>query len=327
MKKYVIACTIIVNLVFAADCASLALQGRFANRDPQSVIANPGVVELGESTKYSQVIVISDVHGMYDRLVGLLRAGQVIDRQNNWIAGNTLFVVTGDSIDKGPKSLEVMDLWIKLQSQASEAGGLLIHTLGNHEAEFLANPEADKKASELISELQVQNVPVTDLTSTQTPRGVFLHSEPVALKMGKWLFCHSGFYPNMNWSDFVTQAQRVTTLQNYADGFLIGDTSILEAKDWEKSEVTLNPILYRMNGNGLYGIVFGHQPSAFGIKGRSAAKMGGRLIKIDNGMAPEAGAHPGSLLVFTNPSQLLQAAYPQIKIIFPDGSNKVLQPE
>ncbi|HEX7673562.1 MAG TPA: metallophosphoesterase [Bdellovibrio sp.] len=305
----------------------MALQGRFANRDPQSVIANPGVVELGESTKYSQVIVISDVHGMYDRLVGLLRAGQVIDRQNNWIAGNTLFVVTGDSIDKGPKSLEVMDLWIKLQSQASEAGGLLIHTLGNHEAEFLANPEADKKASELISELQVQNVPVTDLTSTQTPRGVFLHSEPVALKMGKWLFCHSGFYPNMNWSDFVTQAQRVTTLQNYADGFLIGDTSILEAKDWEKSEVTLNPILYRMNGNGLYGIVFGHQPSAFGIKGRSAAKMGGRLIKIDNGMAPEAGAHPGSLLVFTNPSQLLQAAYPQIKIIFPDGSNKVLQPE
>ncbi len=53
----------------------------------------------------------------------------------------------------------------------------------------------------------------------------------------------------------------------------------------------------------------------------------GRLIKIDTGMPPEGGLHPGSILVFTNPSEMNLLKYPHIKIIYPDGSSSDLKPE
>lgn len=307
---------------------TFASEGRAVNRRSLlSVVPVAGVIEIADPSKYSQVAAISDVHGMFDPLVVLLRASKIIDAQNKWIAGKTLLVVVGDSIDKGPKSVEALDLWIDLQSQAADAGGLVVHTLGNHEAEFLADPLNDKKAAELMKELRDRHIPVTDLTSTETPRGRFLHGEPVALKVGRWLFSHSGFYTSTDWGGFTTHAQQVLESQRYGDAFLIGDTSILGAKDWEKDGTSLDLVLKSLDAAALWGSVFGHQPDAFKIRGRSAAKKGGRLIKIDNGMAPEAGSYAGSLLVFTAPAQMLQPAYPQVKVVSPDGSTKLLQPE
>jgi hypothetical protein len=318
-----------VSILFLFSFTGCATHGlpESSLRAPQSLGSNPGVVGIDNPSAYSRVFAISDVHGMYEPLLALLRAGKVIDSSDTWIAGNALLVITGDSIDKGPQSIEVLNLWIKLQAQSGAAGGGLIHVLGNHEAEFLADPQDDKKAAELTAELQAKNIPISDLTSTQTPRGNFLHGEPVAARVGRWLFCHSGFYPDMTWADFTLKAKDVFAAQNYGDDFLIGTNSILEMKDWEKHKSMLTPVLTRMNTIGLYGVVFGHQPGAFGIQGRSAAKANGRLIKIDNGMPPESGSHPGSLLVFTNPSQMRDMALPQIKVIFPDGSSQDLQPE
>ncbi|AZZ36976.1 hypothetical protein CIK05_09285 [Bdellovibrio sp. qaytius] len=316
----------ILSFLLLAGCSTQVTTNNASERIPQANVSNPGVVNISDASLYSQVIVISDVHGMFDQVITLLRAGKIVDSQNNWMAGNSLLIVTGDSIDKGPKSLEILNLWIKLQSQAVTAGGDLIHVLGNHEAEFLANPK-NSKAAELIAEMKAQNVPLSDLTEANTPRGIFIHSEPVAARVGRWLFCHSGFYPDLSWADFSDQAKQVLAAQDYSDSFLIGSSSILEAKDWEKRNATLAPVISRMSKNEIYGTVFGHQPSAFGIQGRSAAKAGGRLVKIDNGMAPEAGANPGSLLIFTKPSQMNNMAYPQIKVIFPDGSFQSLKPE
>lgn len=309
------------TLVFTVQCATL--------RAPNQVQeAGPGVITVADPSIYSRVFVISDVHGMYDNVLRVLQAGGVIDTQANWAAGNSLLVITGDSIDKGAKSIEVMDLWIKLQGQARSVGGELVHTLGNHEAEFLANPSmTNKKAVELIAEMQSLRIPMSDLTMTITSRGQFIHSEPVALRVGTWLFCHSGFYPDMRWDDFSAKAQQVIGSQSYDDDFLIGSNSILETKKWEQDPSLVKGLLSRMNQMGLYGIVFGHQPGAFGIQGRSAAKAQGRLIKIDNGMAPEAGGNPGSLLVFTSPKQMRGYSYPVIKVISANGSQKTLVPE
>ncbi|MBC7420578.1 MAG: metallophosphoesterase [Bdellovibrio sp.] len=319
----------IVYFLFLSGCTTpKKLDSIFSDRSPQTVAySNSGVIEISDASIFSQVIVLSDVHGMFDQVVTLLKASQVIDKDNNWIAGHALLIINGDSIDKGPKSLEVLNLWIKLEKQSGIAGGKFIHVLGNHEAEFLADPLNDKKAAELISEMQDQNIPVSDLTQTQSPRGIFIHSEPVAARVGKWLFCHSGFYPNMTWNDFLEVAKKTVASQNYASDFLLGDNSILEAKDWEKSASTLRPVINRLDTLGLFGIVFGHQPNAFKIKGRSAAKAKGRLIKIDNGMAPEGGSYPGSVLIFTKPSEMNILKYPHIKIVFPDSSSQELIPE
>lgn len=321
---YVIAC------IFSLGTTGCISQNHLADttaRAPQSDNLNPGVVEINNASQFSKVFVISDVHGMYNQLLAILKAGHVIDAKNNWMAENSLLIVDGDSIDKGPQSLDILDLWIKLQVQSKKAGGNFIHVLGNHEAEFLADPTGDKKAAELLAELSAKNIPVSDLTTSNSPRGLFLHTEPVAAVVGKWLFCHSGFYPDMTWADFKDKSIHVTATEKYDSKFLIGNNSILEAKDWEKDKSTLKPVLERLNTMGLFGIVFGHQPGAFGIKGRSAAKAKGRLIKIDNGIPAEGGSHPGSLLVFTDPSQMNLLAYPQIKIINPDKTSYDLIPE
>lgn len=314
-------------MFLSTSCVSQTQVTDVTTRAPQSSGLNPGVTIIEDPSKFSNVFVISDVHGMYDQVVALLKAGQVIDTENNWSAGKSLLIVDGDSINKGPKSLDILNLWIKLQTQSKNAGGDFIHVLGNHEAEFLANPTDDEKVAELLAELSAKNIPITDLTTSNSPRGLFLHTEPVAAQVGRWLFCHSGFYPDMAWSDFKDKAIHVMAREKYDSDFLIGNDSILEAKDWEKNKSTMKPVLNRLDSMGFFGIVFGHQPAAFGIKGRSAAKANGRLIKIDNGIPVKSGSHPGSLLVFTNPSQMNQLSYPKIKIINPDKSSYDLIPE
>ena len=53
-------------------------------------------------------------------------------------------------IDKGSSSLEVLDFVMALQADAKKGGGTVIVTLGNHEAEFLVDPN-NSKASEPLN--------------------------------------------------------------------------------------------------------------------------------------------------------------------------------
>ncbi len=174
-----------------------------------ALAANPGVVEIADPSAYSQVLALSDVHGMRPALDVLLKGAGVVDSGGRWAAGNTLLIVVGDSIDKGPESLEVLDAWIALSAQAAAAGGRVVHTLGNHEAEFLADPNDSRKAAELYAELQAKGVPVTDLTDPSKPYGKFLSEMPLAVRVGRWLFCHMpGLYPGPTLGEFASARRR-----------------------------------------------------------------------------------------------------------------------
>ncbi len=54
----------------------------------------------------------------------------------------------GDLIDKGPHPVDVLRLLAALRASAHRAGGQVVITMGNHEAEFLAGPN-EVKAHEL----------------------------------------------------------------------------------------------------------------------------------------------------------------------------------
>lgn len=84
-------------------------------------------------TDVSRIVVVADVHGAYTELVGLLRATGVIDESLTWSAGRTHLVSLGDLLDRGPQSRAVMDLLMRLQNEASSAGGRVHIVLGNHE--------------------------------------------------------------------------------------------------------------------------------------------------------------------------------------------------
>lgn len=277
---------------------------------------NPGVVQIDSLERFSKIFALSDVHGMYQPMLRLLSSARIINAQGHWVAGNSLLLVVGDSIDKGPQSIDVIDFWMRLTQEAAQRGGVVIHLLGNHEAEFLANPYNDHKSDELLAELAARGMTIADMVDPSKPRGAYLRSMPVAARIGRWLFAHSGDFEQANFTQFAGLASQLLQKQAYQDPFFIGENSVLEAKDWwTEGSASRAQLINKLNSSNLVGLVFGHQPSALNVKGASATSADHRLIKIDNGMAPEAGSHFGSVLVFLQPAQLNTASFPSVGTI------------
>ncbi|MFC2166301.1 metallophosphoesterase, partial [Acidobacteriota bacterium] len=80
-----------------------------------------------------RVVAIGDVHGSYEKLVSLLRGMELVDDQLAWIGEEDHLVFCGDLIDRGPDDRPVMDLIIRLQSEAASQGGCVHVVLGNHD--------------------------------------------------------------------------------------------------------------------------------------------------------------------------------------------------
>jgi hypothetical protein len=92
----------------------------------------------GEESPYRhegvrRVVAFGDVHGAFDPLVSLLRAQGVVDESLRWSGGDTHLVSLGDLVDRGPDSRKVLDLLMRLEGEAKEAGGAVHVLLGNHE--------------------------------------------------------------------------------------------------------------------------------------------------------------------------------------------------
>lgn len=85
-------------------------------------------------TGVERIVAVGDVHGAYDELVGILLQAGIIDDQGHWSGGATHLVSMGDLVDRGAKSREVIDLLMRLQTEATAAGGTVHVLLGNHEA-------------------------------------------------------------------------------------------------------------------------------------------------------------------------------------------------
>ena len=80
-----------------------------------------------------RIVAVGDVHGAYDALARTLGNAGVLDAAGNWVGGRAHLVVTGDFLDRGPDSRSVMDLLMRLEGEAAEAGGRVHVLLGNHE--------------------------------------------------------------------------------------------------------------------------------------------------------------------------------------------------
>ncbi len=86
-----------------------------------------------EGTSDDRIVAFADVHGGASELRALLRALTLIDDGDNWTGGRTRLVSLGDLLDRGPDSRSVMDLLMRLEKEAAEAGGAVHLVLGNHE--------------------------------------------------------------------------------------------------------------------------------------------------------------------------------------------------
>lgn len=81
-----------------------------------------------------RIVAVGDLHGDFDAWREIAMQAHLIDDRNRWAGGATILVQLGDIVDRGPDSLKIISHLMKLQAQATAAGGRVVVLVGNHEA-------------------------------------------------------------------------------------------------------------------------------------------------------------------------------------------------
>ncbi len=97
-------------------------------------VSSAGLAQDWRADGIARVVALSDVHGAYDAMVETLGAAGVIDDDLAWSGGATHLVIVGDLLDRGPRSRDVMDFLMRLETEAPAAGGRVHLLIGNHES-------------------------------------------------------------------------------------------------------------------------------------------------------------------------------------------------
>lgn len=286
--------------------------------------AHPAVVERPAA---ETLFALGDIHGDYDRLVTLLKAAKIVDDGLHWSAGRAVFVVTGDMIDKGPKSVEVLHLMARLQIEAKQAGGEAIPLAGNHEAEFLAGPDA-KKAADFIADLKARGYKTADVAACRTDLGEFLCGLPFAAKVGDFFFSHGGNSAGRSLGQIQADITAGVDRDGYRTPALIAPDSLLEARLGEGKDQWVGskdePILLERYAKalGVNHIVQGHQHNEIRFSDGAVRKAGqlynyrGLLFLIDCGMSREIDDTRGAILKVTG-GRKFEAIYPEGQSVRP----------
>lgn len=278
--------------------------------------AHPVVAELPQP---DTLFAVSDVHGGYDRLVALLAAHHVIEgvpatpAEVRWAAGGAALVVVGDLVDKGPRGLEVIDALRALADDAANKGGSVVVLLGNHEAEFLADPENAKADGDDGIDVELRHDGLDPKAFARSdPRAAWLAARPFAAKLGGWFFAHAGDTGGKSAADLARDIERGFAEHGWSDDAVTGAGSVLESRDWWTDASAGARYAAAL---GVRHIVFGHDPHALGGEGAIAVSADGALFRIDCGMSPDVDYSEGELLRITRTQ-----AGEEAEALRPDGS-------
>lgn len=306
------------SAALAVLAGSLSAQSFFAQSlfAPKKVVRDwakyPAIVQIDTS---EDIFAIGDVHGDYDRLVKLLRAAGIAgsDGQANWKAGQAVLIFTGDLIDKGPHSLQVLQLAESLQKAAAIHGGRVIVLMGNHEAEFLADP-TEKKVREFARDLQSAGLKPADVAVCRGDVGRFLCSLPFGARAGDWFFSHAGNTGGRTISQLSADIEAGVDLDGFGSRQLLDANSMLEARigqegpggeSWFEAEGKQHSrqVLSRYTAAlGVSHLVQGHQHQKIRFEDGQQRNAGqvfqwhGLLFLIDAGMSAGVGDSQGAVL-------------------------------
>jgi hypothetical protein len=294
----------IISIVFLlTGNVVLAKESPKATRDWTK---HPVVVEV---TTSEDIYAVGDAHADPDRLAAVLAKAKIIKSvpkkpgDVKWMAGKAVLVCTGDMIDKWHNSLDVIALLRALQTSAAAAGGHVIITMGNHEAEFLADPHGDK-TEDFQEELKEAGLKRNDVADCQGDLGKFLCELPIAARVNDWFFCHGGNTSGQTITALSSAIQNGFAQDGFATPTLVGDNSILEARLNDKGpnglpwfdlgKLSTNPqtvLAGYVSALGVNHIVQGHQPGEVEFPdGKKRSKDDlfqryGLLFLIDTGMS------------------------------------------
>jgi hypothetical protein len=263
-----------------------------------------------------RIIAFGDVHGAYDDLTQLLRTVGVVDAQLHWAAGTAHVVSTGDLMDRGPGSRQVMDLLMRLQQEAQSAHGMLHVVLGNHEAMNLLGDLRYVTPAEFAAYAAEEPV---ELRDNAHPPGYFakraafardgqygrwLLGLPVAIIINDTLFMHGGPSAVLAGLSIEEINQRYRAALSSVENLDAADENPLLSQNgpnWyrgaalcnEASETdVLKPL---MDGLAVKRVVIGHTITR---NLRVVSRFDGTVVKLDTGMnRPVYKGHPAALVL------------------------------
>jgi hypothetical protein len=277
-----------------------------ARAQARDFAAHPAIVEVDEA---DQLYALSDPHGHYEELVKVLAANHLIASASGstdptkvkWTGGTAILLVLGDLIDKGEKSLEVIDMLRTLERQAPGVGGRVIVTMGNHEAEFLADPNNGKATSRgqdetgINVQLDSSGVDPAKVAACKDTdgRGRWLADLPLGARVKKWFFAHGGNTKGKSLAELNDKLQSSLLKNGFSDDDIIGGESLLQSQHWYGNPKDGNAGEKEVDGLGhVKHIVFGHDPGAFDDRGRMLQSKNGLLVKVDVAMGLHEGDKP-----------------------------------
>ena len=124
----------------------------------------------------SRTIVVGDIHGCYDELIALLEKAEL--RTNDRV------VSVGDLITKGPKSREVLDLFMNDRRFTT--------VIGNHDLQLRR-----RWSGEDVELKPAQKETSRELKPERDAYNSYLNSLPFMIDLGSHLVVHAGLRPNV----------------------------------------------------------------------------------------------------------------------------------
>lgn len=246
----------------------------------------------------SKLFACADIHGAFGKfLKALIKAG-LVNKYENWCGGDSRLVLTGDNIDRGEASCEVIELIIKIKNQAKVDGGEVITLMGNHCQMLLDGrthagwrncwlENGGLQMVESYRHILADKYGQVDYFAKENPQKIYEYHREYFDNLKSYviindiLFVHAGVNPQGSIEDLETSVDRST-----------GSKHHLWIRDQFYNHKDDNFVKERYK---VKKIVFGHSPSKY-LLGRDPVfmapveKFGGKILGIDTGSYYQNGA-------------------------------------
>jgi hypothetical protein len=252
---------------------------------------------MGQS---SPLLIFGDIHGQFKTMVNLLQRSEIIDADQRWKGGDATAWFLGDFVDRGPAGLDAIDLVMRLQQEAKQAGGNVHALLGNHDVLLLAasrfgEQPAGGPGGTFQADWLLNGGCMTDLEHLSEKHIAWLSQLPALAQVDGLLLAHAdaAFYLDYGQSiEAVNQAFR-SLLENGSaeawDALLENFSRRFEFDENRSSQagVMLERVFNTYGGTQL---VHGHTPISY-MTGQDATTVSvplvyaqGKCVNVDGGM-------------------------------------------
>lgn len=221
------------------------------------------------------------MHGHREELAEALRESKLVDDAGDWCGGEAQLWFLGDFVDRGPDGIGVIDLVMRLEEQAAEAGGAARTLLGNHEILLLGvhrfgdaevPREADGFGPRSFARSWLINGGQPEDQDELSARHVeWLSTQPLVAHAADHLLLHSDTLEYLGWGENAEQINR--TVQE----ILAGD----DIKEWWE-------VWRRMTTRYAF-----RGPEGSEVATELLARLGGeRIVHGHSVIADQLGIHP-----------------------------------